>query len=111
MKKGEIWEGIVEDIDFPNKGILRIEGEKVIVKNALPGQRIRLAIHKKRGGKAEGRLLEILEPSIWEKKENVCPHFGSCGGCLYQSFPYEEQLKLKEKQVDRLIRQVCGDWG
>lgn len=111
MKKGEIWEGIVEDIDFPNKGILRIEGEKVIVKNALPGQRIRLAIHKKRGGKAEGKLLEILEPSIWEKKENVCPHFGSCGGCLYQSFPYEEQLKLKEKQVDRLIRQVCGDWG
>ena len=32
MKKGEIVEGIVEDIDFPNKGILQIEGEKVIVK-------------------------------------------------------------------------------
>lgn len=111
MKKGEIVEGIVEDIDFPNKGILQIEGEKVIVKNALPGQKIRFIIHKKRGGKTEGRMLEVLEPSIWEKKENVCPHFGNCGGCLYQSFPYEEQLKLKEKQVDQLIRQVCGDWG
>lgn len=111
MKKGEIREGIVEEIDYPNKGILRIDGEKVIVKNALPGQRIRLAIHKKRAGRAEGRLLKVLEPSALEKKKNVCPHFGTCGGCLYQSLPYEEELKLKERQVDDLIRQVCGDWG
>ena len=111
MKKGEIREGIIERIDYPNRGVLRIDGEKVIVKNALPGQRIRLAIHKKRAGRAEGRLLEVLEPSALEKRENVCPHFGVCGGCLYQSLPYEEQLKLKKEQVDSLIREVCGDWG
>ena len=96
MKKGEIREGIIERIDYPNRGVLRIDGEKVIVKNALPGQRIRLAIHKKRAGRAEGRLLEVLEPSALEKRENVCPHFGVCGGCLYQSLTYEEQLKMKK---------------
>lgn len=111
MKKGEILEGTVDGLDFPNKGVLWIEGEKVTVKNALPGQRIRLAINKKRGGKAEGRLLEVLEPSPLERRSDICPHFGSCGGCLYQSLPYEEQLKLKERQVDKLIRPVCGDWG
>ena len=63
MKKGEILEGIVEKIDFPNKGIVFVEGWRVVVKNALPGQKIRFAIHKKRGNQVEGRLLEILEPS------------------------------------------------
>ena len=111
MKKGEILEGIVEEIEFPNKGIIRSDGESVIVKNALPGQRIRFVINKKRGGRAEGRLLEVLESSALERTTDGCPHAGICGGCLYQSLPYEEQLKIKAQQVDRLIRPVCGDWG
>ena len=32
MKKGEIYEGIIEKVDFPNKGYVNIDGEKVIVK-------------------------------------------------------------------------------
>ena len=36
MKKGQIVEGIIERVDFPNKGILRAEdGTRVIVKNAI----------------------------------------------------------------------------
>ncbi len=111
MKKGEIYEGTVDDLDFPNKGILLIDGEKVSVKNALPGQEIRFAVNKKQKGRIEGRLLEVKKKSPLERTEGVCPHFGDCGGCLYQSFPYEEQLKLKERQVKKLIDRVCGDWG
>ena len=33
MKKGQICEGYVERLDFPNKGILNCEDEKVVVKN------------------------------------------------------------------------------
>ena len=33
MKKGEIYEGVVERIDFPNKGRVHVEGETVTVKN------------------------------------------------------------------------------
>ena len=58
MKKGDILEGIVEKIDFPNKGIISVGEEKVVVKNALPGQKIQFVITKKRKGKAEGRLLQ-----------------------------------------------------
>lgn len=39
MKKGEIYEGVVERIDFPNKGRVHVEGEMVTVKNAIPGRR------------------------------------------------------------------------
>ena len=63
MKKGEIYEGIIEKVDFPNKGYVNIDGEKVIVKNGIPGQKVRFMINKKRSGRAEGRLLEILENS------------------------------------------------
>ena len=55
MKKGEIYEGTVERIEFPNKGVVMIDGEKAIVKNALPGQKIRFMVNKKRGGKLQGR--------------------------------------------------------
>ncbi len=105
MKKGQIIEGVVERVDFPNKGIV-VCGEGVcIVKNALPGQKVRAAVNKARNGRYEGRLVEVLEPSPLET-ESPCPHFGSCGGCTYLSFPYEESLKIKEGQVRRLLAPV-----
>ena len=107
MKKGDICEAVVERIDFPNKGILHVEGERIIVKNAIPGQKVRFVINKRRKGKSEGRLLEVLEPSPLEYKEEACPHAGVCGGCLYQGLPYEEQLRIKAEQVKGLIDEVC----
>lgn len=110
MKKGEIYEAVVEKVEFPNKGILHVEEKKVIVKNAIPGQKVRFVINKKRNGKCEGRLLEVLEASSLERREDACPHFGVCGGCLYQSLPYEEQLKIKEEQIKALLDSVCKSY-
>ena len=102
MKKGQVYEGIVEKVDFPNKGIVKIDDRKVTVKNALPGQKIRFSVNKIRSGKAEGRLLEVLEPSTLETREAKCPSFGPCGGCSYQTIAYEDQLKMKLQQVTDL---------
>lgn len=105
MKKGQIIEGVIEKVDFPNKGIIQSEEGSCVVKNALPGQKISCRINKIRKGKAEARLLEILEKSPLET-ESPCPHFGICGGCTYISLPYEEQLKIKEAQVKKLLDSV-----
>ena len=116
MKKGQIIEGIVERTDFPNKGILRTEEGTCTVKNALPGQRVRCSVSKAHGRKAEGRLLEVLAAAPAEG-ESPCPHFGACGSCLYLTLPYEEQLKIKEGQVKRLLDSVLckpkkeDDWN
>ncbi len=107
MKKGDLCEAVIERIEFPNKGIAYIEGERVVVKHAIPGQRVRFVINKKRHGSAEGRLLEVLERSPLEQAQGTCPHFGQCGGCLYQSLPYEEQLRIKNAQVKTLLDGVC----
>lgn len=91
MKKGEILEGVVKELRFPNKGILEIEGAPVVVKNAVPGQKIRFSVTKARSGRGEGRLLEVLEKAPGEI-EPPCPPFENCGGCTYQNLPYEQQL-------------------
>lgn len=102
MKKGDIFEGKVIRTEFPNKGIIDIEGQKVIVKNALEGQVVRFSINKKKRDKIEGRLLEVIEPSPLEQPA-ACKHFGICGGCRYQNLSYEQQLDLKKRQVEELI--------
>ncbi len=108
MKKGQIVEGFIEKVEFPNKGILHIEGEEktVVVKNALPGQTVSVMLQKVRKGKAEGRIVEVLQPAPAEIPSS-CPHFAMCGGCTYQNLPYEEQLKLKEAQVKELLDEAC----
>ena len=103
MKKGEIYQGIIEKVDFPNKGRVCLEEGKVTVKNGIPGQKVQFVINKKKGKKVEGRILEVLEKSPLETREPVCSIFPACGGCMYQTMPYEEQLKMKAAQVKELL--------
>ncbi|MDD3797039.1 MAG: 23S rRNA (uracil-5-)-methyltransferase RumA, partial [Lachnospiraceae bacterium] len=110
MKKGQILEGIIERVEFPNKGIISLEDRQAIVKNGIPGQKVRFSVNKVRKGKCEGNIIEILAPSPLETKSD-CPHFGLCGGCTYRSLPYEEQLKLKETQVKGLLDSVCSEYA
>ena len=57
-----------------------MEGEEqdIIVKHVIPGQKVKVAVNKVRKGKAEGRLLEVLETSK-DEIPSPCPHFGQCG--------------------------------
>lgn len=113
MKKGQVYEGIIEKVEFPNKGIVSVEGEdkKVIVKNGIPGQKVRFVVNKMRKGKAEGRLLEVLEKSELEQREPVCSIFPACGGCMYQTMPYEKQMEMKRQQVKEILdAAIVGDY-
>ena len=111
MKKGDIVEGIVEEVLFPNKGRIDIGDETVIVKNAIPGQRVRLMISKKRSGRYEGRILEVIEKSPLETRGKVCGIFPECGGCTYQTMDYDAQLEMKYTQVRKLLSPVLTEYG
>lgn len=111
MKKGQIVTGIVERVEFPNKGVVRIDEQLedgqlktsyCIVKNVIPGQKISLMVKKLRKGKAEGNLKEVLEPAA-NQVQAPCSHFGECGGCTYLHLSYEDQAALKEEQVKKLL--------
>ena len=104
MKKGQVLQGTVAYVDFPNKGVVKVEeGKQVIVKNVLPGQEISFSVNKVRKGKGEGRLLEVLKKAPNELPEAPCPLFGICGGCTYQNLSYEDQLSFKGQQVKKLM--------
>ncbi len=114
MKKGQEYTGTVEKIKFPNKGVVALLSETgevcaeegiCIVKNVIPGQKIRFRVNKKRSGQCEGMLLEVLSRSPMET-DSACAHFGSCGGCAYQTLSYEDQLRIKEGQVHELLSPV-----
>ncbi len=110
MKKGEIYEGVVTSVEFPNKALVQVDEEVCQVKNAIPGQKISFRVTKKRSGRAEGLLKEVLENSPIETNPNVCPHFRACGGCTYQSVEYAEQLKIKEAQVKAMMDRVVSEY-
>ncbi len=113
MKKGQIYEGIIEKVEFPNKGIVPVldENKNVIVKNGIPGQKIRFCVNKLRKGKAEGRLLEVIETSPLETREPVCSIFPACGGCMYQTMSYDAQVEMKAEQVKEILdAAIVGDY-
>lgn len=115
MKKGQVYEGITEYVDFPDKAVVitEITDENgirqkyhVTVKGALPGQTVKYIVKKARTGKYQGRLSSVVKKSPDETEKPACACFGACGGCSYQTLPYKVQLELKQNQVLKLVNSV-----
>lgn len=108
LKKGQILEGRVCRVDFPNKGIVKTDGieSEIIVKNTMPGQKVRFVINKKKAGRTEGRLLDVIEKSEKETRDPLCRNFPACGGCMYQTMSRSAQLEMKEEQIRRTLTPV-----
>lgn len=60
-------------------------------------------VNKKKGQKLEARLMEVIEKSPLEKREPLCKNFPACGGCMYQTMAYEDQLEMKKVQLKKLL--------
>ena len=101
-KKGTVLEAVIEETVYPNKGLVYHDGKRILVHEGLEGQKVRIRITRRRHGRTEAKILEILERSPFEQ-EAYCRQFGSCGGCAYLNVPYAEQLRIKAKQVEKLL--------
>ena len=45
LKKGDLIEGVVREVRFPNKGIVETEEGICVVKNAIIGQKVRARVN------------------------------------------------------------------
>lgn len=61
--------------------------------------------------KKNGKKTQFIEKQKDDTKKGngiaVCPVSKKCGGCQYQGIPYQEQLKLKEKEIRKWIGKFC----
>lgn len=102
MKRGSQVTLKIEKTEFPSMGISELEGKKIYVKGAFPGQTIKGTIKKKRDTYAEAKLVEVLEKAPYEI-DAPCSHFGVCGGCSSQNLTYEKQLELLSDEICHLF--------
>jgi len=98
IKKGHILEATITGLAFGGRGLVRIDGMVVFVDPAVPGDRVRARIFKKRKNYAEARVVELLAPSV-DRVTSPCPYSGWCGGCKSQFLNYDQQLAYKRRHV------------
>lgn len=94
----------IVDIAAEGKALGRWNDIVVFVPMAVPGDVVDVQIRSKRRRFMEGYIVNYVKKSPL-RKEPVCEHYGTCGGCKWQHLPYSEQLRFKQQQVaDQLGR-------
>lgn len=94
----------ITDYAAEGKALARVNDLVVFVPFAVPGDVVDLQVRRKKHSYCEAEIIRIVKPSDIRVKPQ-CTHFGLCGGCKWQSVPYAEQLKMKQRQVhDQLTR-------
>ena len=98
----------IDSLAFGGRGVARADGLVVFVSGALPGDRVRAEVTKKKKRFAEANAVELLKPAA-DRVPNSCVHEGEpCPGAPWQGLPYERQLAHKRDQVDEALRRIGG---
>jgi 23S rRNA (uracil1939-C5)-methyltransferase len=107
VRKGDIVELSVDKFADRGKSLARLDGYVVFVGGAVPGDRVRARVFKRKKAFAEARLLEVIEPSPLRTQPR-CEYFESCGGCKWQHVEYAAQLEAKRQSVGDALRHLGG---
>ena len=105
MKKRDIIEFEIGKMEFGGVSISQYGDRRIKMKGGIKGQKVKAAVKRTGRGKADVKMVELLERSPIETAE-VCPHFEGCGGCTMLSVDYAKQLEIKEEQVLELFEDV-----
>ncbi len=102
-QRGDELELRIDSLAFGGEGVARLGdgGYVVFVAGAIPGDRVRAVVHKRKRSYAHARTLEVLEAS----PERIAPT-ADHPGVPWQVLPYERQLEIKSAQVDEALRRI-----
>ena len=104
---GQIVKIKIDNIAFGGEGVGRIEDFVVFVPLVIEGEEVEAKIIEVKKSFARGELVKIIKPSKIRINAE-CEYFGDCGGCQYQHISYDEQLKIKQKQITDLFNRIGG---
>jgi 23S rRNA (uracil1939-C5)-methyltransferase len=97
-------EAFVDSLDQDGRGVARVDGKVMFIEGALPGEHVRVQIHRRKRSYDEAFTIEVLQASA-ERVAPQCPHFGLCGGCSLQHLDSAAQLRHKQNDLlEKLAR-------
>lgn len=86
---------LIDGLSHEGRGLSRVDGKRIFVENALPGETVLAKysfVHKKYD---EARTLEVRQASP-DRVEPPCAHFSICGGCSLQHMSRAAQISFKQ---------------
>ena len=102
-QRGDELELKIESLAYGGEGVARLGdgGYVVFVAGAIPGDRVRALVHRRKRSYAHARTLEVLDPS----PERIAP-LADHPGVPWQVLRYERQLEIKRAQIDEALRRI-----
>ena len=118
----------VDSLELEGQGVARrADGKVVFVEGALPGERVRARVMRRKNAWEQGQVEAIARESS-QRVRPRCPHFGlhagACGGCKMQHLHPAAQVAVKQRvlednlqhlakvRAERWLRPIQGpDWG
>lgn len=105
LRKGQEVELEITDIAFGGRGFAKVDGFAVFVDQAVPEDRARVRIYRKKRNYGEARIIELLRLSP-HRVDAPCRYSGYCGGCKWQFLDYEKQLEYKRRHVSESLEHI-----
>lgn len=95
---GTVIEARIGGLSHDGRGVASVEGKKVFIDGALPGERVQVRLTARLRRWDEGEAIAIIEPSP-HRVTPRCPHFGRCGGCALQHLDAQAQIAAKQDSL------------
>ena len=118
VNEGQIVELEITDMTDDGKGLGRLSGLAIFVAGAVPGDKVSARITRLKKRYAFADTITLLEASA-ARVQPPCPYYQDCGGCSMLELSYDEQLRIKRKNIitklerigaleDPTVREVVG---
>jgi 23S rRNA (uracil1939-C5)-methyltransferase len=86
---------VAEKLIGGGRAIAHHDGATWMVAGALPGEKVRAEVTKRRAGIVEARALEVISEPHPARLQDPCPQTGVCGGCDWPHVDPEAGSDLK----------------
>jgi 23S rRNA (uracil1939-C5)-methyltransferase len=102
---GPVVTATIVDLTHDGVGVADVDGRKVFVADTLPGERVEVALRKRRRKIQEAELVRVLEASP-SRVQPECEYFGRCGGCALQHLEHTAQVSFKQQAVAEALKRI-----
>jgi 23S rRNA (uracil1939-C5)-methyltransferase len=110
LRAGERIEVTVDKAVYRGQGLARHQGQVVFVPRAVPGDVLRARVQSVSTGYVRATPEELLTPGP-HRRQAPCPHAALCGGCTYQEYEYDAQLRVKEDVLRDALTRAAVPWS